>query len=67
MKTFDIELKAQNTRGLYWAVGPTVTVLEQPGWDDKRRFLCLTDILNDCKHVEAVKDFLSNAAVEGSV
>jgi len=65
MKTaFEIQKKAETSRSNYWGVGPTVTVLETPRFDDRRRFLCMTDLLNDCKHVQAVKCFLSNDSVE---
>lgn len=64
--TYEIEKKAETSRSVYWGCGPAVTVLETPRFEDRRRFLCMTDILNDCKHVEAVKCFLSNVSVEAS-
>lgn len=66
MKTFDIELKAENSRGKYWGVGPNVTVLQQGGYDEARRYLCLTDIRNDCKHVQAVKQYLGFTTQEAA-
>lgn len=66
-KTYDVERKYDNSRGIYYGVGPNVHVIEMPRYTDVRRFLCFTDLVNDCKHVDAVKCFLSNAPVEAAV
>lgn len=64
---YDVERKYDNSKGIYYGVGPKVHVLEMPRYSDFRRYLCLTDLLNDCQHVDAVKCFLSNAPVEAAV
>lgn len=54
----EVWLKGENSLCKYWGYGQTVTVLEMPRYDDERRFLCMTDALNKCKHVKAVKAYL---------
>lgn len=55
---YEIEKKREMDGKIYWGVGPNVHVLEMPGYQDRRRFLCMTEISNDCKHVQAVKRYL---------
>lgn len=57
-RTYEIEKMREMDGKTYWGVGPAVHVLEQHGYHDRRRFLCMTDISNDCKHVQAVKKYL---------
>lgn len=60
MKTnsWDIHRKGENKFAVYWGIGQTITVREQPSASDANRLLCLTDLKNNCEHVRAVERFL---------
>lgn len=54
-RQWEVHRKAENSRAVYWGCGPTITVLEQPGYSDRRRLWCMTDHTFDCEHVRAVR------------
>lgn len=55
---WEITRKAETSRGVYWGVGPTVTVLDAPGYPTPTRFVCLTDRANSCDHITALRRHL---------
>jgi hypothetical protein len=62
VKQYDIEQKAVNSQAVYWSCGPDVTVIEVNS-SAGHRFTCLTDRTKDCKHCEAVRQYLDKPYV----
>lgn len=65
---YEVSKHGETSRSIYWQVGgANVHVLESFKFvAPKYRFVCLTCLLNDCKHVQAVQSHLDQLASEAA-
>lgn len=64
--SYEVSKHGETSRSIYWQVGGgNVHVLESFKFKEpKYRFGCMTCLLNNCKHVDAVKTHLDSLASE---
>jgi hypothetical protein len=62
VKEVEIWQKGQNSQSTYWGYGPDITVIEVNS-SAGHRFTCLTDRTRDCKHTDAVRQYLDKPYV----